>query len=174
MEAGRQLILVIQEYGQGRLEDGAICDLLAELAMPLSDKGWDMYPVPLDASLRVEFERTHEWELVLRLSLIGTGFFEKSFCEQLSKQLAQKLIRRLFPDGKGSVRLSRDNDSPSSPPTPALIEEHEAKSIERVEEALGISHMAHVDKMIVRRILTTHIGAMGLKRAIGLEPKTSS
>jgi hypothetical protein len=143
------IIRLDQTQSSGRFHDQRVGGLLQELAVPL--RYWrDQNGRPLPAyneTLRVQFERTHEWELVVGLALVGVGLLSKSFCDEFGKQLAQKLINHLFPDGEAAVK---SEDGPNSP---TLLDGKESRDSDKVAEALGASQMANVQRIEIIRII---------------------
>jgi len=155
MHADRQLKIIfrtnknIDDYEMGRL--------LHELSMPIEhlmrinsfsiNKMKDDINQVRNISLRVEFERTHEWELILSLGLIGSGYLAKSFCEELGKQIAQMLIDYIF--HKQKVHMFANEESN----TPLLIYEKDNPTAIEVAEALGLSQMANVTKIEIFRLI---------------------
>jgi len=160
MHADRQLQIILRT--NKNIDDYEIGRLLHELSMPIEHlmrfNNWRIKPKEdsnlninqiRNISLRVEFERTHEWELVLSLGLIGGGYLAKSFCEELGKQLAQMLIDYIFQKQKIYIFPSEGCK------TPLLIFEQgkESPTTTKVAEALGVSQMANVTKIEIFRLI---------------------
>jgi len=160
MHADRQLNIIIRT--NRNIDDYEIGRLLHELSMPIEHlmriNNWGINSKEDDRliinqirniSLRVEFERTHEWELILSLGLIGSGYLAKSFCEELGKQLAQMLINYIFQKQKVHIFPSEECN------TPLFIfgQDKELPATIKVAEALGVSQMANVTKIEIFRLI---------------------
>jgi hypothetical protein len=90
--------------------------------------------VPEDGSIKIEIERTHEWEIILGLAITGGGIFAKAVLETLGKRLvnwiADQVEKRLKDehvevrgeDGE-AVRIDPGNPAARRTPFIRLIEQ---------------------------------------------------
>jgi hypothetical protein len=140
-----KLRIILDQYQRpDDLHETSVGHLLQELAIPLH--AWQFRNRPKH-SLRVQFERTHEWELLVALTLFGAGLLSKSFCDEFGKQLARKLIDHLFPAGEATVKPGND---PASKP---LLSGKDSCDRDKLAEALGASQMANVQRIEIIRII---------------------
>ena len=137
-----RLDVTIRAIGGDTLDGLALGELFQDLVVPLSS--WQLRD-GRSHCLRVEFERTHEWELLVGLLITGAGLLAKGFCEEFGKELARKLIK---------MYSEREAEIKTVDQTPrVLVERPESKSIEAVSRALGVDQMAEVSSITIARVI---------------------
>jgi hypothetical protein len=50
--------------------------------------------VPLGGAIKIDLQRTHEFEIIIGLALVGSGIFLKGALEELGKQFGRWLVDR--------------------------------------------------------------------------------
>lgn len=102
-------------------------------------------------SMKVEFERTHEWELVFTLILVKVavvgGLFAAGFLPEFGKEVAKRLSQKLFRDQKLHAEVKTEEQKPGTPVDPKT-------TIDELAKILNISpDSAAKEQPIVRRVI---------------------
>src|SRR5262249_23646864 len=95
-------------------------------------------------SMQTSIEQLHEWEVILVLTLVGAGVLANGFCEELGKQLAQRLVQRLF---RGPTTVHAGDKA-----TP-LLSSADSRDPVKLSAALGVPQMANVKVIEIVRVL---------------------
>jgi hypothetical protein len=158
VEAGTTLELVFRGRDHRDLDDFVdFSNFLSAIPLTSHLKDWNFESYP-GGSIRVEIERTNEWQLILKFVLnnagVVGGLIAAGFFMELGKQLAQKLSEHLFQDQKLRAEIKTDDDE-KEPGTLAGTDSSEAP----IRNALIIGQDEYAtDKPTVQRVLVLSKG----------------